>query len=404
MTVLKFFTLLAIGILSLTLDSSSCFAENVSTQTCLLVPPRAVNKIPVGMEFYQFDSTPLGHREPVVLIHGLLGESHPYFRWQKLAQYLGQDIQFRNRYKIYLARYNTQSPREELTRTFIADLHDFSRGHSITIVTISMSGAIIHDAMKDPAINKSITKVLTLGAFFQGSPLFCSDWMKQTIRKTHLFPLTKEERVLAYDLYFSRHKNLLADYKWRDTNWQVRSNIQLPSSFKEPGDEVSSNIDQKFVVYAGFIRSEYFPIVYGRLHQFVVSPLTFIFTTLPAHLGFEHSALRFLNSLIASSALTTNDMQDDVYALNDGISPISSGLLLAHSQIENTKFDGDDYFTYLKEHSNARKARVFANVDHLTFIEGRGLNQPFKAVTDVLSKDEKPRPIFAWILTDLLEE
>lgn len=386
------------------MSGNTCFAQSATSESCALVPARALEKIPTSIEFYQYDTAPLGYRQPIVLIHGLLGEFHPLFRWQSLAQYLNQDKQFRNRYKIYLARYNTQSSRNDLTQAFVAALHDFSRGHIITIVTISLSGAIIRDAMKEEALNQSVAKVLTLGAFFHGSPLFCAEWMKETIRKTHFSPLTREERVLAYDLYFSRHKNLLVDYKWRSADQMELANVQPPGSPSKSLEEQARNIDHKFIVYTGFICNEFFPTVYSGLHQFVVSPWAFLHTTLPAHLGFEHPALRFLNGLIATSAKTTNDRQHTTYALNDGISPISSGLLFAHSLITNTKYDGNTYFTYLKANSDAGKARVFANVDHLTFIEGRGLNNPSKAVTDVFSTAEKAKPLFAWILNDLLEE
>jgi len=403
MTVLKFIALLLIGFLGSVMSSDTCLGQSVTSESCAVVPAQALDKIPTGIEIYQYDTVPLGCRQPIVMIHGLLGEFHPFFRWQRLAQYLNQDKPFRNRYKIYLVRYNTQSSRQDLTQAFVAALHDFSRGHIITVVTISMSGAIIRDAMKDPALNQSIAKVLTLGAFFHGSPLFCAEWMKETIRKTHFSPLTKEERVLAYDLYFSRHKNLLLDYKWRNADETMQPDVQPPSSSNESLDEQSRSIDRKFIVYAGFIRSEFFPTVYSALHQLVVSPWAFFHTTLPAHLGFEHPALRFLNGLIATSVQSTGDRQDKTYALNDGISPISSGLLFAHSLI-NTKYNGNTYFTYLKANSDAGKARVFANIDHLTFIEGRGLNNPSKDVSDVFSKAEEARPMFTWILNDLLEE
>jgi triacylglycerol esterase/lipase EstA (alpha/beta hydrolase family) len=218
MTVIKLIALLVIALVAPVMTSAFCFAQTMQSQTCKLIPPHALDTIPTSVEFYQYDSAPLGRREPIIFIHGLLGEFHPFFRWQQLAQYLNQDQRFRNRYKIYLARYNTQSSRNDLTQAFIAAFHEFNRGHVITIVTISMSGAIVRDAMKDVTVNESIAKVLTLGAFFHGSPLFCSEWMKETLRETHFSPLTKEERVLAYNLYFSRHKNLLTDFKWENAN------------------------------------------------------------------------------------------------------------------------------------------------------------------------------------------
>jgi hypothetical protein len=57
----------------------------------------------------------------------------------------------------------------------------------------------------------------------------------------------------------------------------------------------------------------------------------------------------------------------------------------------------------MRTHSNARRARLFDNIDHLTFIEAHRPIGSSNDVADMFSKDEKPRPMFAWILKDLLE-
>jgi hypothetical protein len=171
-----------------------------------LVPHRALKSIPSTFEVYQYDSSPLGGRAPLLLIHGLEGEEHPFFRWQQLAQYLSRDQAFQKRYKIYLARYNTRLSLENMTESFNLALRDLPRADRLTIVTVSMSGELVRNAMRDPAVDQSISRVLTMGAFFRGSPLFCQDWMSETIRKRHLSPPCRFYRSLGYKLYFDRHK------------------------------------------------------------------------------------------------------------------------------------------------------------------------------------------------------
>ena len=67
-----------------------------------------------------------------------------------------------------MARYDTRSSRKDLISDFARVLRRFD-GQPTTIVTISISGAIIYDAMRKSALNQSIEKVITLGAFF---PIF----------------------------------------------------------------------------------------------------------------------------------------------------------------------------------------------------------------------------------------
>jgi hypothetical protein len=118
-------------------------------------------------------------------------------------------------------------------------------------------------------------------------------------------------------------------------------------------------------------------------------------------LGREHQALRFLDNLIAGAIPADN--ASIIYPLNDGISPISSGLLLSNDFVANGGLRNEESLDNIGRHSNAKRARVFDNVDHLSFIEAhRPIGSPVD-VADVLSLTEKPRPIFAWILKDLLE-
>lgn len=372
-----------------------------------LIPLARIKALPKGVEIYQFDTTALGSRRPLLLVHGLLGEYHPRFRWQKLADYLNRDATFHQQYKIYLARYDSHASLDTIADEFKVAFRQLAPAGRLTVVAISLSGAIIRHAMSDPAVEKSIDKVLTMGSFFRGSPLFCSDWMQKSIHRRHvLAPFFRLDRGLGYKLYFARHRNLNSDYAWDNVDGQMPSEFYPQSvdsaisrgrtAEREPGDA-------KFVVYAGFLRNEFVPRRHGAVRTFLVSPVTFLRTTVPTHLGAEHAALRFLNYLIADVLPKEPGSDAIVYPLNDGISPVSSSLLLTNEFVSRAALNSLDALQSIRGHSNARKARLFDDIDHLTFIEEQRPRGSETNIADVLSPDEPARPMFAWILKDLLD-
>lgn len=379
-----------------------------------LAPHQALKSVPRTVEIYQFDNSPLGDRQPLLLIHGLIGEFHPLFRWKELAQYLSRDQDFQHRYKIYLARYNSHASLNETTRNFDTALRKMAPAGGLTVVAISMAGTIVRNAMRDPAVDQSISRVITLGAFFRGSPLFCPDWMQQSIRKRHLSPLVRVDRSLGYKLYFAGHKNLLLDYGWDNVDGQrpaarlsqVRADLAVAPNSPDQTPLAAAQMqpgDHKIVVYAAYLHNQYFPHPHGGAHSFLFSPVALFWTTLPAHSRREHPALRFLNQIIAEAVPGTTDTSSVLYPLNDGISPISSSLLLPNDFVAHSDFRNRAVLDNIGTHSYAKKARLFENADHLTFIEGHRRIRSSADISDVLSMTEKPRSMFAWILKDLLE-
>ena len=375
-----------------------------------LVSPKVLTSVPSKVDIYQYDSSPLGQRQPLLLVHGLLGERHPYFRWKELADFLSQDKTCQQQFKIYLATFNSQSSLKELSKQFNVAIRNLAPEGGLTLIAISLSGLIVRDAMKNPDVARCINRVLTLGTFFRGSPLFCADWMRQSIQKNHLSPFYRLARPLSYKVYFARHKNLQADYAWDNvdgqrptiTNTKKTRDNELASSTLIPTDPIQLSIDHKFVVYAGYLHNQFFPKRRSGIYSFLISPFTFLKTTLPAHLGREHAALRLLNYLIADS-IPARGSSKVGYPLNDGIAPITSCLLLSNDFVAKKLINDEKPFDQIQVHSDAKKARLFDNIDHLTFIERvRPAGSP-QNITDMLSKTEEARPIFSWILKDILE-
>ena len=235
-----------------------------------LLPRHALKTVPSKFEVYQYDESPLNGRAPLLLIHGLEGEFHRQFRWTELARYLSKNEAFQRRYKIFLARFNSHATLQEMTRAFNLGLRDLPPEDRITIVAISMPCLVVHNAMRDPAVDQSISRVLTLGGFFRGSPLFCKEWMHETIAKRHLSPLCRLDRYVAYKLYFALHKNLLLDYRWDNVDRQMptvrpsqrQADLDLASDSTSGSQMVTRAphpSDSKFVVYAAYLHNQFEP-------------------------------------------------------------------------------------------------------------------------------------------------
>jgi len=388
----------------------ACFAfdsVNTNQNQIELLPKNKIKSVPKKVEIYQYDETPIGDRKPLLLVHGLLGEYHPMFRWKELSEYLSEKPDFQKRYKIYSTRFNTKLSLKEITEEFRTSLRDHFAKGEVTIVAISLAGTVVRNSMKDPSVNKLVSKVITLGSFFRGSPLFCADWMRQTIKQRYPSPLSKIDHLLGYRLYFARHKNLQRDYAWDNSDGQMppqkkshKEKIETPTV--SVTDQEQTAIDHKFFVYAGYLHNKYAPREHGVIRQILTTPFSFFKTTLPTHLDREHPALRFLNDLIAKS-VPKSVPEDIIYPLNDGISPISSSMLLTNEFAARPDINKMNDLTLIKANTNAGKARLFDNIDHLTYIER---NRPIGSsdkVTDKLSTNEEPRKIFDWILKDLME-
>lgn len=379
-----------------------------------LVPPKRFELAPQAAEIYEYDRTALGDREAVLLVHGLIGEFHPLFRWQELAKYLSRNHEFQKRYKIYLVRYNTHTSLKNMTEDLGQAIIKTAPPGGLNIVAISLSGAVLRNAMKDERVNKSVKKVITMGAFFRGSPLFCTEWMAMSIKKRHISPFYRADRLLAYKIYFALHKQLVSDFSWDNVDGQMPADIldkvvsrTASSRTKESNPQISTKLpgDHKFIVYAGYLHNQYVPEHQGKAKKTLLAPFKFLDTTLPMHFGLEHPALRYINNMIADAVPGKGDPNKVIYPLNDGISPVSSSLLLTDEFMANTDLSFCDKASMQSfgQHTYAKKARLFEDADHLTFIEAKRPSGSDQNVEDVLNQSEKPRPVFDWIIKDLME-
>mgnify|MGYP000101925953 CR=1 FL=1 len=422
--------------LNVVVDASKNSSESNETQTLSseykLPPldPKFLKKEAKGVEFYQYDKTPLGDRKPLLMVHGLRGEFQPYFRWQHVVGHITKDSGVHSTYKVFLARYPTLTRvkttvpafRDQLTR-----LYNACGQKPITMVALSMGGNVAYEAMVVPEVSDKVKVLLAMGTMFHGSPLFSSDWMQYSIYKRLSWPWTRIDHSLALKLYFDRNENLLQDFAWDDIDgavpiWagkfksrlllgpkgELSSANSINTRLKEL-NETTTHVKNKVIAYGGYLLNPYLePTALRYIENTATYPITFFTTKMPAHLAREHPALGLLNRDIAAVQINP-DLKHSAktpffYALNDGITPISSALFLPEATMRSIYVVDEKNVAALIGKTDVKRARAFRNIDHLTFIDAKrplGLSPKLK---DELNPDAEEKHIFDWIRADLLHE
>jgi len=389
-------------------------------------PPlgKTLKKKPSEIRIYEYDSKPLGDRTPFLLVHGLRGEYYPTFRWDKVIKHFNSDTRFAGEYKVYMLRYDSTARLETTVPQFraaIDDLYQRTQERPITVMALSMGGNLVYEGMLNADTDKKVRLVMTLGTPFRGSPLFCADWMNYSIYKNLCFPWTRVDHTVAYKFYFERNRNLLQDLGWDDGDKSVpdvgpfSSHLPLgPKGDLTLQDTVNTRLakletehfdKKKLIAYGGYLQNPYMlPHSERVVENTIMAPYTTVFMKGPAHLGREHPVLKLLNKQISTTVPSKSAAEragtQFIYQLNDGITPVASAIFLPKNCGDLVSRESD--LPKAKPVVDVRMARVFKNVDHLTFIDGyRPLRAP-TAVRDELNPDQAAKPMFDWMLTDLL--
>lgn len=398
-----------------------------SQQYALLPKNNKLRHAPKEPELYQLDSRPLGDRKPLLLVHGLRGEYRPSFRWDQVIARLQKHPDFDRTFKVYFLRYNsTESIANTVpkSRKAILSLREACQDRPITVMALSLGGSLIQNAMAEPTINKSIQTVISFGVPFHGSPLFCSDWYQYSLYKNRSWPYTRIDHSVAYKLYFARNAHLLEDLKWDNADKAIPNighfRSRLPYGPK--GDLTiatmsntnllntinTSNIDKtKFITYAGYLTNPYlFAKNRRRIENTVMAPYTFMTMKVPAHLMREHPVLKMLNRditrVIPAEPVAKQADSPFIYGLNDGITPVNSAIFLSSDVLAQYPLAKESDLKNLADKIDVRFARVFRNIDHLTFMDGHRPWFCSKTIKDELHPNQQAMNMLDWIVTDLM--
>jgi hypothetical protein len=395
-----------------------------------LLPTRTrIKKRATEVETFQLDSTPLGERSPFLMVHGLRGEFAPGFRWYKLAEHLKKSEDFNSRYKIYFVRYSSLDRIEfNLANYKAAFNHLYKVGHErpITVMALSMGGNLAYEAMTDKDIDSKTKLLFTMGTPFHGSPLFAKDWLNYSIYKRFSWPWTRVERYLTYGFYFNDNKQLRQDLSWDNVDLAVpdpgpfKSKLPLgPKGTLTASGTINDRLikvnnipidKSKLITYSGYMNNPYLiPRDERLMESAFLYPYFVLFTSFPAHFGQEHAALGLINHdmclVPATKEVSQKANGQYPYVLNDGIAPVTSAIFLPPAAAKENYLVRESDIIKLKDKLDVAQARVFKNIDHLSFIGSEpktkveGLRAPVK---DELNPSEPARDMFDWILADVL--
>ena len=387
---------------------------------------KEVKKRPLKVEIFEYDNQPLGDRHPFLFVHGLRGEYWPTFRWSKVIQKFTSNPDFGRHYKIYLMRYDTLKRFDQTVPEFkqaIASLFAKSNDRPITILALSLGGNMVYDGMLDSETNKRIRLAFTLGTPFHGSPLFCKDWLQYSVYKNPALPWTRVDHGWDYKFYFQRNPSLLEDLRWDNADASIpevgrfHSRIPLGPSgnltIARTANERLAEINRqpfdkkKLITYGGYLLNTYMLPENKHFIDVAVNwPITLLAMKVPAHLAREHPVLKMLNqeisSIVPSQAAEKKAGSQYLYQLNDGITPIESAIFLPTDACASIKLVNENELPKIKNFTDVGTARVFRNIDHLTFIDGSRPKRSSAQMRDELNPDAGSKTIFDWMLADIM--
>jgi hypothetical protein len=405
-------------------------ANIVSTSADFPIVPedKDLKSKPQFSQVYQLDNSPIGDRKPLLLVHGGNGEHQKMFRWDKLVEHFQQDPAFMKQFKIYLLRYNSGALLEKTvpeTQEAILNLYDAIGKKPLDVLALSMGGNVIQWSLTDPNVDNAVQMVLAMATPFHGSPLFSADWFQYSLYKARFLPGIRLLDSLDYRVYFHMHKNYQKDLKWDNADKAMpqvgafHSKVPLGPrgnlTHKRDSNHklaVINSLDkvnkQKFVTYGAYMLNS---LVNAEDAHRPISglraPIKLLTTQLPAQLGHEQAALKVLNREISAVRVDTDATGDDphahFFALNDGITPISSALYLPANALQNHPIIHEQDLPTTAKYVDVKKARVFRGFDHVFFVDGKAPHKTPDEVRDELHPEQGNKHIFDWITDELRE-
>jgi pimeloyl-ACP methyl ester carboxylesterase len=394
----------------------------------LMSPHQSTKHKPRSVVVYQTDQAPLGKRQPLLLVHGLRAEYRSQCRWDKVIARLSNDPRFNEKYKIYVLRYDSTAHLPETVPLFsdaVLELYQNAGRNPIAVLAMSLGGMLTYTAMQDPKVDSAISLLFAMATPFHGSPLFCENWFQYSLYKNRSYPLTRIDHSLSYRIYFARNSNLLSDMNWDNCDGLIPEvgsfHSRLPFgpkgvlTVKNDANQKLAKLNQdshinksKLILYGGYLINPYLiPGLREEVERTILAPYTFITMKVPAHFAVEHPVLEMLNReisrVIPAKSSTIALATKYPYGLNDGISPVCSELFLPPQVCREQQLAQESDIELVQSKIDVHLARVFRNVDHLSFLDGYHPHHAPKTLQDKLNPQQTARPISDWILADLLD-
>jgi pimeloyl-ACP methyl ester carboxylesterase len=366
---------------------------------------------------FAFDSSPLGHRIPVILLPGRAEEAQYAVWWKKFKAKTERDPDFDDYYKLYIFMYDSGKSVEDLTDDFVKEMrshfgHLPEQQHAV-LVSYSLGGLIALKAMEVPDIFGHVARVFGIASPYHGSPLFTPAWFIPNFHPRNHSPICRVWDYLVYRSYIFNKANLTRGLQWDnfDTSGPplVLSHDKDSNTDRRLQNEQSVPllaIKSKLIVYAGYLENTYVkpPQPKNDLYSLMTAlPADLISYILPSYLMTIHSVFEYMNIELADMPVYPEDFPSEskilhLFRYNDGAIPLSSALFLPP---RNKPYD-DDVQTLIHA-SDVSMVRVFAGMDHMALGEFYRRKGRLRAV-DIVHPQEGSRTSTEWVLYDLKKE
>ena len=367
---------------------------------------------------------------PLVLVHGIGAEDDRHFHWEEFLEFAESRPELRDKYKIYLFRYDSNRSVPEVSLALRDTLKAFIRVENaerpVRILAYSEGGLLTRNALQDPWLNEHTEQVITIATPFHGSPLANPGWMERQAKKDPVLSPVRASMGVAYWMTRKRYPSFEADFGW-DNFDQSLSAQEAAGRSQRIGYSLASKTN--FITYGSyfgvegsaeqvlpqalgladplpkervklahlFTKSVMFTLVRDNMAKLPLAPIAQAVKKIKPGRAPESNEL--LQGAVAMSALAE---ARPMTAYNDGISPISSTLWLGRftPSFEQVANPAEKVWAALASLKGTRVARLFKGIDHRDWMEGRNRTDS-KVVTDLLNPDQAPKTVFEWLLYDL---
>ena len=395
--------------------------EGSSSQKSLLSSQFQIIKN--GLQSY--DASPLRSRTPIVLIHGIGGNNNRLFDWVRFLNFVSQQKNFTEKYKVYLYHYDSTRSVPVISLNMQHQLTDFIKnvgGKPIKVLAYSEGGLLIRNALQDTYLNDKVKSVITIATPFHGSPLANPAWMRSQINRESIFSIVRMGINPAYTITGRMYPDFEKDFHWDNFDGALGSILNNPKLATNPSVDYALAHKQNFITYGSFFGLDVDPnILKKELNLSIPIPKehpsfrnvfrkNLLFSLIRNNIG-KLPLAKLEKTEKAEKALKKGPLDEtslSMMMLNDGISPISSSLWLgryipldATTGAPKKRLPSSSLWDVLRSLRGKNKVRLFAGLDHRNWMEGT--TRTGKAeLHDLLNPESGTHNVFEWILKDLM--
>jgi len=351
------------------------------------------------------DDTPLNHRIPLILVHGINPKEGQLYNWRHYVDAFMADPGFVRRYKIYLFHFAPRQSIPENSQLLLQTLNTFSAtlpdGPPMRIVALSLGGNLVQAIAHQPVITGHVDRIITLAAPFHGTPLADPPW----ILAEH--PAWTPSGIADRFVYRTARK-MFPTFA-HDYGWDNFDGVLPPADAGSESISVSVRpASPQWMTYGSFFSTN--PDAQIWLARQMGLPAAFLEAPKPLrrphgllnkHRLMIHAQEAMAGLTLSGTGKSRNNSGFSAMVFNDGVGPVASALWL--------KTDAPLSEALKALGSNPAGVRMFAGLDHADWVEGtfRYKTKESQAgspqVRDWLHPDEPPRTVFGWVLHDLMQ-